>query len=60
MRAILGKEAVNVKPELEIELLHDKINLLREQEIVELRTLVIQQQQIQRLEELLLEYQKAN
>lgn len=51
---------VNAKAELEIELLHDKMNLLREQEIVELRTLAIQQQQIQRLEELLLEYQKAN
>lgn len=53
---------VNVKAELEIELLHDKMNLLREQEIVELRTLVIQQQQqMQRMEELLLkQYQKAN
>lgn len=53
---------VNVKAELEIELLHDKIDLLREQEIVELRKLLIeQQQQIRRLEELLLEqYRKAN
>lgn len=53
---------VNVKAELEIELLHDKIDLLREQEIVELRKLLIeQQQQIRRLEELLLEqYKKLN
>ena len=53
---------VNVKAELEIELLHDKMNLLREQEMVELRKLIIeQQQQIQRLEELLLEqYKKVN
>jgi uncharacterized membrane protein len=53
---------VNAKAELEIELLHDKMNLLREQEMVELRKLIIeQQQQIQRLEELLLEqYKKVN
>lgn len=53
---------VNAKAELEIELLHDKMDLLREQEMVELRTLLIeQQQQIQRLEELLLEqYKKVN
>lgn len=53
---------VNQKAELEIELLHDKMDLLREQEIVELRTLVVeQQQQLRRLEELLLEqYKKLN
>lgn len=45
---------VNMKAELEIELLHDKMNLLREQELVELKTLTIeQQQQIGRLEDLL-------
>ena len=44
---------VNLKAELEIELLHDKINLLREQE-VELKTLLVeQQQQLKRLEALL-------
>lgn len=53
---------VNAKAELEIELLHDKINLLRDQELVELRTLLVeQQQQMRRLEELLLEqYKKIN
>jgi uncharacterized membrane protein len=47
---------VNQKAELEIELLQDKLNLLREEEIVELKTLLIeQQQQILRLETFLLE-----
>ncbi len=36
---------VNLKAELEIELLHDKMNLLREQEIVELKSLLLEQQQ---------------
>ncbi len=45
---------VNVKAELEIELLHDKLNLLREQEFLELKKIILQQQmQLQRLEELL-------
>jgi uncharacterized membrane protein len=45
---------VNAKAELEIELLQDKLNLLREEEIVELKTLLLQQnQQIQKLEFLL-------
>lgn len=53
---------VNQKAELEIELLQDKMNLLREQELVELRKLLVeQQQQMRRLEELLLEqYKKFN
>lgn len=42
---------VNLKAELEIELLHDKVNLLREEEIAELMNLLrSQQQQLQRLE----------
>jgi uncharacterized membrane protein len=42
---------VNLKAELEIELLHDKVNLLREEEIVALMNLLkAQQQQLQRLE----------
>jgi uncharacterized membrane protein len=42
---------VNLKAELEIELLHDKVNLLREEEIVELMNLLkAQQRQLQRLE----------
>lgn len=46
---------VNLKAELEIELLHDKINLLREEEILELaRMLQQQQQQLTRIESLLL------
>lgn len=46
---------VNLKAELEIALLHDKMNLLREQEIVELKNMLkVQQQQIKHLEELLL------
>ncbi|MGL5877166.1 MAG: DUF1003 domain-containing protein [Xenococcaceae cyanobacterium] len=36
---------VNLKAELEIELLHDKMNLLREQEMIELKNLLIKQQQ---------------
>lgn len=53
---------VNVKAELEVELLHDKLDLLRKQEIVEItKLLVAQQQQIGRLEEILLEqYKKVN
>lgn len=44
---------VNLKAELEIELLHDKMNLLREQEIVELKSLLMeQQQQFKELKEL--------
>ena len=51
---------VNQKAELEIELLQDKINLLREEEIVELRTLLVEQQkQLKKIEEILNEqYQK--
>lgn len=50
---------VNRKAELEIELLHDKMNLLREQEIVELKAILVkQQQQLQRLEALLESLQK--
>jgi uncharacterized membrane protein len=46
---------VNMKAELEIELLHDKMNLLREEEMLEIiRLLKAQNQQIQRLEEQLL------
>ena len=45
---------VNVKAELEIELLHDKLNSLKEQELLELKKMILQQQQqLQRLEELL-------
>ena len=45
---------VNVKAELEVELLHDKLNLLKEQEFLELKNMISQQQQqLQRLEELL-------
>jgi uncharacterized membrane protein len=45
---------VNTKAELEIEFLHDKINLLREQEMIELKDLLVQQQQqLTRLERLL-------
>ncbi|MEA5510269.1 DUF1003 domain-containing protein [Crocosphaera sp. UHCC 0190] len=43
---------VNMKAELEIGLLHDKVDLLREQEIVELKNLLLKQQkQIEQLEE---------
>lgn len=50
-----------MKAELEIGLLHDKMNLLQEQELVELRKLLVeQQQQLRRMEELILEqYKKA-
>ncbi|MGB5635701.1 MAG: DUF1003 domain-containing protein [Waterburya sp.] len=57
--AIDRKEAkhdyeVNLKSELEIELLQDKMNLLRETEIVELKNmLTLQQQQLERIEKLL-------
>jgi uncharacterized membrane protein len=45
---------VNMKAELEISLLHDKMNLLREEEIIELKNILLeQQQQIRRLEDLL-------
>ncbi|MBE9020418.1 DUF1003 domain-containing protein [Chroococcidiopsidales cyanobacterium LEGE 13417] len=45
---------VNMKAELEIELLHDKMNLLREEEIIKImQMLQQQQQQIQSLEGLL-------
>ncbi|MGI8504512.1 MAG: DUF1003 domain-containing protein [Hassallia sp.] len=47
---------VNVKAELEVELLQDKMNILREVEIIELTQLMKdQQQRLQRLEELLLQ-----
>ncbi|PSB25092.1 DUF1003 domain-containing protein [Chlorogloea sp. CCALA 695] len=47
---------VNQKAELEIELMQDKLNLLREEEIVELKTLLIEQRQIiTRLETLFVE-----
>lgn len=36
---------VNMKAELEIELLHDKMNLLREHELIEITNLLIEQQQ---------------
>ncbi|MGB3614019.1 MAG: DUF1003 domain-containing protein [Elainellaceae cyanobacterium] len=45
---------INMKAELEIELLHDKMNLLREEEIVVLMEMLTEQQQrLQRLEALL-------
>jgi hypothetical protein len=47
---------VNQKPELEIELLQDKLNLLRKEESAEINTLLRgQDQQIQQLEALLIE-----
>ncbi|MCG9889750.1 MAG: DUF1003 domain-containing protein [Thermosynechococcaceae cyanobacterium MS004] len=47
---------VNQKAELEIEVLQDKLNLLREEEIAELKMLLIEQQQVTlRLETLLIE-----
>lgn len=46
---------VNQKAELEIEVLQDKLNLLREEEIAELKMLLIEQQQVTlRLETLLI------
>ncbi len=52
---------VNMKAELEIELLQDKINLLREQELPEvLNILKAQQQQLKRLEELLENHKNIN
>lgn len=51
---------VNQKAELEIELLQDKLTLILEEEIVDLKTLLIdQQQQIQRLETFLMERLKT-
>lgn len=45
---------VNMKAELEIELLQDKMNLLREQELIELRSLILKQQEtLQQITELL-------
>lgn len=45
---------INLKSELEIELLHDKMNLLRETEMVALtEMLTLQQQQLERIENLL-------
>ncbi len=45
---------INLKSELEIELLQDKINLLRESEIIALKDmLTLQQQQLERIEKLL-------
>jgi uncharacterized membrane protein len=45
---------INLKSELEIELLHDKMNLLRESEIVALTEMLThQQQQLERIENLL-------
>ncbi len=50
---------VNMKAELEIELLHDKVNLLREQEIVELlRLLRAQGECVTRLENKLMSGEK--
>lgn len=47
---------VNMKAELEIELLHDKINLLREEEIVQLTNLLVEQQaEIKQLKVLLIQ-----
>jgi uncharacterized membrane protein len=53
---------VNTKAELEIELLHDTMDLLKEQELSELKEMLVkQQQQIGRLEKLLLDiHQKVN
>ena len=49
---------INLKSELEIELLHDKMNLLRETEIVALtEMLTLQQQQLERIENLLFQRQ---
>lgn len=45
---------INLKSELEIELLHDKMNLLRETEIVALTEMLnLQRQQLERIENLL-------
>jgi len=47
---------VNMKPELEIELLQDKMNVLREQEITKTIQMLRQQQEaLRRLEELLVQ-----
>ena len=51
---------VNLKSELEIELLHDKMNLLRESEIVALtEMLTVQRQQLERIENLLSQYNNS-
>lgn len=48
---------INMKAELEIELLHDKMNLLREEEIITLIAMLNEQQQrLQRLEAMLLQH----
>lgn len=46
---------INMKSELEIELLHDKLNLLQTQEICKIMQMLQQQQQLKQLETLLLE-----
>lgn len=47
---------INMKAELEIELLHDQMNLLRDEEMVTVLALLHEQQeQLQRLEDLLLQ-----
>lgn len=52
---------VNMKAELEIELLHDKMNLLREEEILQIIQLLnTQSRQIQRLEDRLLSATTGN
>jgi uncharacterized membrane protein len=52
---------VNMKAELEIGLLHDKMNLLVEQEVVELKTLLLKQQkQIEQLEAFLKQNYPSN
>jgi uncharacterized membrane protein len=51
---------VNLKAELEIELLHDKMNLLREEEMVALLALLkVQQQQLQQIEDRLQQLQSS-
>jgi uncharacterized membrane protein len=52
---------VNLKSELEIELLQDKVSLLQESEIVALKNmLTFQQQQLERIENLLTQSQSPN
>lgn len=46
---------INVKSELEIELLHDKINQLQTEEVFKIMQMLQQQQQLKQLETLLLE-----
>lgn len=51
---------VNMKSELEIELLHDKMNLLREEEMASIVSLLRdQQQRLRRIEEALIQIQSA-